>query len=72
MEAVSAIFDALFVLAVIISTWSINKSIDRLERKTEELEEKTNSKDIVTEEEEVKPVARKKRVRKPKVAKEIV
>ncbi len=72
MEVVSAIFDALFVLAVIISTWSINKSIDRLERKTEELEEKANSKDIVPEEEEVKPVARKKRVRKPKVAKEIV
>ena len=72
MEVVSEIFDALFVLAVIISTWSINKSIDRLERKTEELEEKANSKDIVPEEEEVKTVARKKRVRKPKVAKEIV
>jgi len=69
MELIAAIFDALFVLIVIISTWLINKSIDRLERKTQELEEKINPKEIVAE---AKTVARKKRVRKPRAAKEIV
>lgn len=66
MELVSLIFDALFVFLIIINSWLTNKSIDRLERKVKELEEKNNFKDVMPEEKEVKPVARKKRVRKPK------
>lgn len=72
MELISLIFDALFIFLIMINAWLTSKSIDKLERKVKELEEKEVLEEAVKKHEEVKPIVKKKRTRKPKAAKEIV
>lgn len=72
MNLISLTFEALFVLLIIINASITNRSIDRLERKISELEEKEVPKELEQLKEEVKTVIKKKRTRKPRVVKEAI
>ena len=71
LNLVSTLVEALFVLMITLHMVITNRSIRRLEEKFQELDSEVfkQSKEQVVD---VVDPARKKRIRKPKVAKEIV
>lgn len=71
LNLVSVLVEVLFVLTITLHMVITNRSITRLEEKFQELDSEVFKQ---SKEQEVKAVtpARKKRIRKPKVAKEVV
>jgi len=74
-KIVLVVAELFFVFFIVVNTFATNKSIDRLERKLDELDtevfNKLIDKDIKKIEESELKITRKKRVRKPRQVKEI-